>query len=182
MSSGPEAWQRDRGYHSSRGTMTARIPLTRGLVAIVDEADLTLVEGRRWCAHLKRRTIYAVCREAGRKIRMHRVILGVPPGIEVDHINGDGLDNRRCNLRMANRLENTRNRRLDADNTTGFKGIRLKPDTPRARPWEARIPINGRRVSLGHFATAEEAARAYDNAALRFFGEFARTNKMIGLL
>ena len=89
----------------------------------------------------------------------------------VDHINGNGLDNRRSNLRPASRSQNGANRGAPSNNTSGFKGVtrfRLK--------WMAKIQVHGRTIHLGLFATPQEAARAYDTAALEHFGEYARPN------
>jgi len=93
------------------------------------------------------------------------------PREQVDHINGDGLDNRRCNLRLATPSQNARNRKLRADSTTGYKGVyqekkRLK--------WRATIRVNGKRRTLGRFNAPEDAYRAYCQAATEAFGEYAR--------
>ncbi len=161
--------------------MSVRIPLTRGLEAIVDDADLPLVVGKKWCAF---KGPYAGRHEGGRKNRtlvyMHRVILGVASGVHIDHVNGQGLDNRRSNLRIADQRENMRNQRMHADNQSGFKGV--CPGGRLQRPWRAYIVVKGRQLSLGRFSEAREAARAYDEAAVKHFGSFARTNKMMGLL
>jgi len=162
------------------------IHLTQGLKAIIDEADVPLVAGRPWhvyCRGRRRRTLYAARMEAGQRVLMHRVILGVGPRLYVDHVNGDGLDNRRENLRVADRQQNRQNSRLDRDSRSGLKGIRLKKEGKgRSKPWEARIGVNGRQLFLGCFSDPKEAALAYDEAAVRHFGEFALTNRMMGLL
>jgi len=154
--------------------MTREIPLTRGLVAIVDDADYeTAVSAGPWHATPDRNRFYA--RHTGPRrdgkhqtVRMHTVLTGWP---FVDHVNGDGLDNRRENLRAATHSENAMNRAMNSDNTSGYKGVFRYP-----RGWRARITLAGRRTNLGVFATPQEAARAYDTAALALFGEFARLN------
>lgn len=96
-----------------------------------------------------------------------------------DHENGDGLDNRTCNLREAN----TGSNRMNAAKACGasrFKGVSRNPGT--GRPWKASIKEPGRRVHLGYFDDEVEAAMAYDTAAVEAFGNFARTNRMLGLL
>jgi len=111
-----------------------------------------------------------------RSVAMHRIVNGTPDGLETDHINRERLDNRRCNLRTATRAQNARN----VDNVEGsevkYKGVRKKVRADSKLPYEARINRNGKRHSLGHFATAREAALVYDNAARVMFGEYAVLN------
>lgn len=150
------------------------IPLSRGLVALVDEGDYDRVCAiGKWYANPSYRTFYARKNfwRDGRTIttRMHTLITGWG---YVDHINGNGLDNRRINLREADASSNAKNRCRRSDNTTGFKCIDLRP----SGRWRAWIFYDGRKHSLGQFETPEEAARAYDAAASVAYGEFARLN------
>jgi hypothetical protein len=94
-----------------------------------------------------------------------------PHGMDIDHINGDGLDNRWSNLRLATRAENIRNSRTKATNTSGFKGVSWHK---RDRKWQAHIKINGRSKNLGLFEAPEDAHAAYVAAAQKYHGEFAR--------
>lgn len=159
--------------------MTREVPLSRGLVALVDDADYELIKGYRWRAtpDVGRRTVYAVAsiREEGRKraVWMHRLITAAPVDSLVDHVNGDGLDNRRSNLRPCSAKQNTRNRRRHENNTTGFKGVAQDKRDGRYR---AYIMVDGAQVALGGFACPLRAARAYDRAAAEHFGEFASLN------
>lgn len=156
------------------------IPLTQGKVALVDDADAAIVAPYKWYASRHRGTFYARTDTGGRLVRrrlaMHRVILGLGAGDgrEVDHINGNGLDNRRANLRICTHAENLRNRGPQRNNRSGYKGVSLHPDGK----WTAHISINGSRNVryLGLFSTPEDAARAYDAAARDLFGEYARLN------
>ena len=149
------------------------IPLSRGLVAMVDDEDFELVASYgKWYAHRDDTTFYAR-KNFNRggvwsSVRMHGVITGLS---YVDHINGNGLDNRRSNLRAATDSQNAMNRGMRSDNTSGFKGV-----TQKRSKWHASLQVNGKRRHLGDFATRIEAARAYDAAALIYFGEFARPN------
>lgn len=153
------------------------IVLSSGLLARVDEADYArVVAAGPWHATPSRGgRIYAqrgVRRADGRRTtqKLHTFLT---EWRQVDHRNGDGLDNRRANLREANRTQNNANARRRVDNTSGFKGVTFDA---RINRWSARIHVNNQRRSLGYHATAEEAARAYDAAAHEAFGEFARPN------
>ncbi len=107
------------------------------------------------------------------RIYMHRSLSGEPEGVHVDHHDQDSLNNRRDNLRVASASQNGCNRPKQADNTTGFKGVK---HDKRYGIWTAHIKINKKSKHLGTFKSPEEAARAYDAKALELFGEFARLN------
>lgn len=157
--------------------MTVEIPLSRGLVALVDEIDWERSVGVGvWHAlesgltHYARRIEYRAG-TANRSVLLHNFITGWSM---VDHRNGDGLDNRRSNLRPATHSQNMANKRRYRNNTSGFKGVTRNTGT--GRPWRASLKHDGRRFHLGYFDSAAEAARAYDAAAIETFGEFARPN------
>ena len=96
-----------------------------------------------------------------------------PKGMATDHINGDGLDNRKQNLRICTHAENLRNRRLGKNNTSGYKGVSWHK---LHKLWYAHISHNKKLMSLGYFKDKEEAAKAYDRKAIELFGEFAKLN------
>ncbi len=156
----------------------AEIRLSNGMVALVDGEDADALRGYKWAASKRRHRCYAVRSwvENGkdRSVTMHRQIMQPPTGLQVDHINGDGLDNRRCNLRLSTASQNQMNRDFSRG-ISRFKGVWHKAGR-RSRPWAAYIAKDGKRYFLGAFSTEEEAAMAYDDAARRLFGEFARTN------
>ena len=97
---------------------------------------------------------------------------------KVDHINGNHYDCQKKNLRVATSLQNQRNMKLRKDSESGYKGVRFKRDMVRKKPWEAYIRLDKKRKTLGHYTSAVEAASAYNVAAEKFFGEFARINQI----
>lgn len=155
------------------------IELTQGKVALVDDEDFDQVSAFRWSARKNRNsdTYYAVRtdRTSGKRtVLMHRFLLHAQNSVEVDHINGNGLDCRRVNLRLATHSENQRNAARRSDNTSGFKGVTWNKQISK---WRAYIKVDGDQVHLGYFTSKAAARNAYDEAAIRHFGEFARTNK-----
>jgi hypothetical protein len=116
-----------------------------------------------------------------KSIMLHRQIMGVLRKshfkIQVDHINHNKLDNRCSNLRICSITQNQRNANLHKDSFSGYKGVRYRRGY-KSRPWEARIRVNKRLLSLGAFSTKEEAAKSYNEAAVKYFGEFAHTNEV----
>ena len=156
--------------------MAIEIPLTQGKVAQIDEADLELVSGYKWYAHKDKNTFYAyanVRRADGSwtKVKMHRLILGLTDRkTQADHCDGNGLNNRRVNLRACKNTENQWNARIRADNISGFKGVDW---CKRSGKWRAKICANGKQKSLGYFATPEAAYEAYCRAAIEMRGAFA---------
>lgn len=160
--------------------MVKEIQLTKGYAALVDDEDYEWPSQIRWYVTIsyhegtdKVRTVYALRGENRRlgerrqtPVAMHRLIMGAPRNREVDHIDGNGLNNQRSNLRLATRAQNSRNRKPNRSNLSGYKGV-----VPREGRWEATINF-----TIGKYDTAEEAARAYDAKARELFGEFAYLN------
>lgn len=151
------------------------IELTQNKWAIIDALDYELIAPFTWQAHTagKNHTWYAT---SGRvdlpPLRMHALISLPPLGLEVDHIDGNGLHNFRSNLRWATHRQNTINwDQPQGEHGSGFRGVTLNYNR-----WQARITINGTRHHLGYYDTPEEAAKAYDEAARTHHGRFARLN------
>lgn len=141
---------------------------------LVDDADLEQVlAAGPWFVQQNQWATYAA-RNAGRRttVALHRFLTGAPRGFQVDHLNCNGLDNRRANLRVCSQSQNQGNSRRRTDNTSGFKGVSWNKQ---AGKWQARIRRGGRRVHLGYFTTPEDAHTAYCLAAVEVFGEFARS-------
>ena len=166
--------------------MTKMISLTRGFTTIVDDEMYDILSLRKWCAAVSERkgTAYAI--HAGLKdqltgkrthVMMHRVICGAPRDMVVDHINHNTLDNRRENLRICSVSENNRNLRPRRNQACKFKGVWLLPNGK----WRARLTFNSVGVHIGCFDTMTEAANAYDAKSVELFGEFAMTNRKLGL-
>lgn len=151
---------------------TLSIPLTQDKCAIIDAVDGEIVVPYRWHAFRVHRTWYAATSVNGRHLYMHRLILG-NPSERVDHRDGDGLNNRRANLRTCSHAQNMANARLPERNQSGFRGVNW---FPRDGVWVARIKFERRNRYLGRFDDPIEAALVYDDAARRLFGEFARLN------
>jgi hypothetical protein len=139
----------------------------------IDLADYELVRPTAWTLDRKG---YAVGRPAGASnaVPMHRLIVyGLEVGGVTDHVSGDKLDNRRCNLRRCTTKENTRNTRLAKNNTSGKKGVRETA----CGMWQARITVDREEIHLGNYASKELAAAAYDEACKKLHGLFASPNQ-----
>ncbi len=156
------------------------IPLSRGMFAIVDTADYEWLMQWKW--HY-RPTGYAfragkiVKGKRGKYIRMHRLIMNPPDDMEIDHINMDGLDNRRGNLRICTKAENARNGIGRKKRKSKYKGVYFNKHPHHFRkPWYSHIVCNHKIYYNGNFLTEIEAAHAYNEAAKRLHGEFARLN------
>ena len=153
--------------------MAKEIPMANGHIAIVDDDDFSRVSQFKWQVNTygyARRTMYNEARIRV-DVKMHRFIAGVTDrSIEVDHRNGNKLDNRKENLRLCTHSQNMMNRGANRRNKSGFKGVVKKGDS-----WEARIAVNKIYKHLGRFPTAELASEAYKQAAIELHGEFANT-------
>jgi len=152
-----------------------RVRLGMGLAydefAVFDDADATLVLSHRWVLLNASGWKYAITRIDGRMLSMHRLLMLPADRLVVDHMDGDGLNNQRANLRVCSMAENLRNRRKSSNSKWPYKGIEFH-----GGKWRVRITHAGRRQTIGPFDTAEQAAAAYDAAAKKLHGVFAYLN------
>ncbi len=146
------------------------IKLTQGQVALVDDEDFDLLNQYKWFARRTETTYYAHNRALG---DMHRFLLNTSKDIEVDHKDLNGLNNQRLNIRSCTKSQNNANRKCK--NPIGFKGV-YRCHYKHKEQWQARITVNKKRIDLGFFNSIEKAANAYNQAAINYFGDFARLN------
>lgn len=152
-----------------------RIPLTQGKFALVDDEDYEWLSQWKWCADKGRNTYYASRNDNENKrqttIRMHRELCQSEE--DVDHIDGDGLNNQKRNLRSCSSGQNSYNQRKSKNNTSGFKGVSWDKEK---KKWAAYINFQRKKIHLGYFEDKIDASKSYDNAAIKYFGEFASLN------
>lgn len=156
------------------------IPLTQGKVSVIDFEDFSRVRGFNWHAHrtkglwYARRGVWNALRKNNDSEYLHNRIFSPPAGQFVDHKNNNGLDNRRENLRECSKAQNAQAvRRKSPGKSSKFRGVAWHKQRER---WRASVEFGGRHIFLGLFDFEEDAAKAYDAAALKHFGEFAHLN------
>lgn len=155
-----------------------KIAITQNKFALVSNEDFKELNQFKW--RLKRvmpkkykEIDYVIRGTRKNEITMHRQITKAPKGMDVDHINGNGLDNRRENLRVCTHAENLRNKIKSINNTSGYKGVWFNKV---GKKWIVHLYFDGKNHHIGQFDTKEDAAMAYDISAINKFGEFAKTN------
>lgn len=156
------------------------ITLTRGQVALVDDDDFEWLSQWRWYAQSNGRGGFYAARRArhqGPLIYMHRLIAGTENGLITDHVDGNGLNNQRSNLRSATQLQNMMNRIGKTAGSSRFKGVWFDARQSGARKWRSAIRINGKLKYLGRFEREEDAGAAYAAAASQHFGQFSNISK-----
>jgi hypothetical protein len=159
--------------------MTKEIKLSNGMVALVDDEDYESLSRWKWCAHKSKGNYYAERGTRNRRlgtqktIRMNRQIMNAPDGVQVDHKNRNTLDNQKHNLRLCNNSQNQCNKIATKKNKSGYKGVYKRASES---GWCASIQVNKKRFFLGLFDNLIDAARAYDQAAKIYHGEFAKLN------
>jgi hypothetical protein len=149
------------------------IPLTQGKVAIVDDEDYEHLRKFKWMAlgNARKYAARTVRDPIQRAVFIHRIVMGNPDGMQVDHINGDTMDNRKENLRICTRQQNACNRKLNKNSASGVKGVTWHK---RDLVWVAHIRVKTKGIHLGNFRNLDDARSAYEAAAKAMHGEFAR--------
>ena len=155
------------------------IHLNKGYNTIIDDEDYEKIEHISWSVdtyHINK--MYVVGRLGNKKVRLHRFLmnLGIGDPRQVDHINGNKLDNRKCNLRICTSQQNTMNCKRYKNNTSGYKGVTWEKESNK---WLAYIYFNKKQIKLGRFNNVIDAAISYNQAALKYFGEFAKLNEVL---
>ena len=149
------------------------VTLSNGMTVKVDGKDFETVSRYNWYASKQGDRFYAYAWIGGKNVSMHRLLFGHEAGeLDIDHRNGDGLDNRRENLRVATRSQNTANSRKQKGTSSKYKGVCVTKDGY----IKGYVSYLSKHIHLGYFKTEEEAARAYDEAARKYWGEFAGVN------
>jgi hypothetical protein len=156
---------------------TVRVPLTRGKFALIDDADASRVLQHRWRVRQAPHTSYAITDIRNQRgelhtVSMHRFILEPEAGLVVDHLDDNGLNNTRANMRLCSQAENAARVRRPTSRS-GYRGVNRQV---LASTWVARICYRGQQIDLGSYPTAEQAARAYDAKARELHGDHARLN------
>lgn len=159
-----------------------KIELSKGFVALVDDEDFDKISQYKWHYHFKpnRNTNYArtyigKIDDVYTKQYMHRMIMKPADGQAVDHIDGNGLNNQRSNLRLATTAANARNAKKRSGSTSKYKGVSWYPNR---NQWVGNITINYKRIHLGYFDTETDAAKAYNKKALEINPTFSRINEL----
>ena len=150
-----------------------RIPLTRGKFAIVDAEDYYQLIQYKWQAMAANNTFYATGRAADKPTKMHRFIMNAPPHLVVDHIDHNGLNNAKTNLRLCTHAQNTRNAMPNRGTTSKYKGVCWRK---KEKQWIASIQLNRKIYHLGCFENEIDAAKAYDKKAKDLHSRFACLN------
>ena len=160
------------------------LPLTKGYSTVIDKEDYPLVAGFKWYATENHSgKVYAArngIKDNGKYglIYMHRVISGAERGQYVDHIDGDGLNNTKANMRLCSNSENLRNRGMPSNNSSGFKGVYWHKERCK---WRAEIRVNGKPKHLGYFSDAEDAHKAYCDAGIELHGDYFNSGRVAEL-
>lgn len=146
------------------------IELTQGRIALVDDNDFEYLNQFTWQLQPNRNTFYAVGYIDHKTVKMHRIIMSVPSDLQIDHIDHNGLNNQKNNLRICTRQQNSMNR---IPNKSKYKGVYFRKDRNK---WNVLISVDGILKNMGYYSSEIEAARTYDTFAKEYYGEYAYLN------
>lgn len=154
-----------------------QIVLTQGKFSLIDDEDFERINKYKWYAAKGNNTFYAqrYDHEEGKLIKMHRYILNINGKNVVDHINGNGLDNQKSNIRICTNAQNSANRRVSKNSYSKYLGVCFEFNRGK---WRARITTDKIKKHIGYFKTEENAATAYNIYAEKYHGEYANLNKL----
>lgn len=153
-----------------------KIQLSQNKKSIIDDEDYERLNQWKWSFHNGGYGVRTTWPD-NKAVLLHRIVMNCPDNMEVDHINGNKLDNRKENLRVCTARENRLNRKKSKNKTSKYKGVHWNKDNSK---WRAKITVNDKSISLGCFITELEAAEAYNKSALTYFGKYAKLNKLKG--
>lgn len=156
------------------------ILLTRNKIALIDDEDFEKVSQFKWLCNASGYVVHHLPRKDGKRqaLWMHRLILNAPKSMVVDHINHDTLDNRKENLRLCSRNENCHNRLKNKKSLSIYKGVCWQK---RVGKWRGQIILAGKKKHIGYFTSEDIAAKAYNEAAIKNYGQFACINKEVSI-
>lgn len=155
--------------------MAKEIQLNKGIISIIDDEDFEYLNQWKWYL-LKSHTNYYAIRTSkpeNKLIQLHRVVIKAKEGEFVDHINGNKLDNRKINLRICTKAQNSQNRKMSKFNKSGFNGVSW---CIKNKKWVSQISCENKKIHIGYYIDPKDAARAYNQAAQKYHGEFAKLN------
>lgn len=157
---------------------TVAIALSQGKLCFIDRADMGIVKNYHWFAHRNGKTFYCMTHDWDKNgkrvfIAIHRLLINVPKGMQIDHVDRNGLNNTRKNLRECSPIENSHNKGVTSANKSGYKGVSFYT---KHNKWRASLKCNGKEYYGGIYSCRIAAAYRYDQIARQVFGEFAYTN------
>lgn len=153
------------------------IKLNKNMITLVDDDVFEYLNQWRWSCSKNYVIRHGLENGKYKTIYMHRVVNCTPDGYDTDHINGDKLDNRKCNLRAVTKSQNNCNKSKQSNNTSGYKGVSWHKGS---NSWQSYIKINGKVRFLGYFKEREDAAKAYNSASNQIHGKYGRFNVVDG--
>jgi len=157
--------------------MAKQIQLNNGVITIVDDEDYEYLNQWKWYLLKSHTNYYAIRtqRPENKLLQLHRIVMKAKKGEIIDHINGNKLDNRKSNLRICTQAQNNQNRKISKLNKSGYNGVSW---SIRNKKWVAQIACENKKIHIGYYIDPIDAAKAFNNAAQKYHGEFAKLNEL----